>query len=72
MKEEEDSQPRKYYQAVGKSFIIKNSNDIIDNMKTKENTLRKKLTTLNKRDEMMITKLESIQREIDEMIRPMK
>jgi len=59
---------RKQYAAVGKMFVVKSSEDVLKEMILKEKSMKERLNVLKSRDENLVLKLESIQKELNEMI----
>ena len=63
---------RKHYAAVGKSFVVKRSIDLMEGMIEKEKMMMEKLIIFKKRDEICVIKLEGIQNELEEIVGRLK
>ena len=63
---------RKHYAAVGKSFVVKRSIDLVEGMIEKEKMMMEKLIIFKKRDEICVIKLEGIQNELEEIVGRLK
>ena len=68
----EEVDTRKHYAAVGKSFVVKRSIDLVEGMIEKEKMMMEKLIIFKKRDEICVIKLEGIQNELEEIVGRLK
>ena len=59
---------RKHYAAVGKSFVVKRSIDLVEGMVGEEKEMMERLLILKKRDDTCVSKLEGIQNELEEIV----
>jgi len=63
---------RKHYAAVGKSFVVKRSIDLVEGMVGEEKEMMERLLILKKRDDTCVSKLEGIQNELEEIVGRLK